>query len=151
MFMAFIVSVGILAVFLQNLGGPLAADLSRDRMLHVPIQDFFEGLITVERLNSAMDEYAREFETKPYKVGRIAIDLAKVPENQLRAWAQVVLPRLIGPTLQAFIHGTVTPTQAAVKIAPFVLVFGGPYGFDSATGPHLSQELTQKISEFAAP
>jgi len=118
-------------------------------MLHIPIQQFFEGSTTIEQLNSAIDAYARQFEAKPYKVGRITIDLAKVPEDRLRAWEQVVF-RLIGPTLRAFKDGTITPAQAAVKVAPFVLVFGGPYGFDRP-GPNHSEELTQEISEFAAP
>jgi hypothetical protein len=143
-------SVGILAALLQNSGEPLAADPNRDRMLHVPIQEFFEGLATVAQLSVALDEYARQFEAKPYKVGRIGIDLSKVPENRLNTWSEVLL-RLIGPTLRAFMDGTITPAQAAVKVAPFLLVFGGPYGFDPATGPHQSEELTREISEFAAP
>jgi hypothetical protein len=66
------------------------------------------------------------------------------------AWEEVVLLRLIRPTLRAFKDGTVTPTQAAVKLAPFLLVFGGPYGFDPP-GPYQSEELTREISELAAP
>lgn len=154
--MAFLASVGILAALLQNTGGPLSADANRDRMLHVPIQDFFEGLLSIEQLNSAMDEYAQQFEAKPYKVTRIVIDLAKGSENRLRAWEQVVLPRLIGPTRRAFKNGTITPAQAAVKVAPFLLVFGGPYGFDVRSDAahdwaQRSEELTKEISEFAAP
>ena len=148
-------SFGLLAAFLQGTGQPLIIDPARDLLLHSPIKQFFEGARTCDELDRELRKFAREFEAKPYKVGKISIDMSKMPEDLIAKYLEVVT-RIIGPTLERFTKGDISAADAAIKVAPFVLVFGGAYGFDPQPGEDptwfaRSQALTLQISAFAAP
>jgi hypothetical protein len=142
-------------VFLQTVDRPLEADPVRDRLLQKSIETFFEGAITPDQLDVQLREFARDFEAKPYKVGRSSFDISTVPEETMSKYVNVVT-KIIGPPLQRFLKGGLSATEAAIKVAPFLLVLGGAYGFDPNEKDDpiwhaRTEELTRRIGEFAAP
>ena len=144
----------ILGVLLQGAANILEPDASRDRALHVPIQEFLLGNLTDWEFEAQLREYGRQFALKPYKLSRITMDLKKVPSGHLDRYMEVML-RIIVPPLRAFLKGELTAEETAMKVAPFVIIVGS-YGFGSEGSdarPDLARldELTRKISQFAAP
>ena len=120
-----------------------ATDQSRDLALHTPVQAFLNGTITAEQLETELREYARAFEAHPYKVGVAKIDWQKLPQPRLFAFARAV-SRMTHPALDAFYKGELTASQAALKVAPFFVMWPG-YGIDPPSATALAQEQTTEL------
>lgn len=140
----------VISIAFDVSGQDLATDPSRDLALHTPIRAFLDGALTSDQLETDLREYARAFEARPYKVGGATIDLEKTPQDKLFAFARAV-SGLTHPVLAAFFKGELTASQAALKVAPFFLMWPG-YGIDPPASTPLARkqtaELLAKIGEY---
>ena len=100
------------------------ADPARDTALHATIRAFLDDVLSPAQLEAQLREYSRAFEIKPYKVGVAEIDWKKIPQERLSAFARVAA-RITAPTHQAYLKGELTATEAALKMAPFLLMWQG--------------------------
>lgn len=119
----------ILAAPVLALGQALQIDAARDRALTTSVRAFLNDTITADQLERELREFARNFEAKPYKMVPAPVAFDAVPQDRLFAFVRIV-SRVIGPAQQAFLKGEVTAQQAALKMAPFFLIWGG-YGMDA--------------------
>jgi hypothetical protein len=132
----------------------LQPDPVRDRVLHIAIQEFVDKTLSSEQLEPRIREYITQFESKPYKIGGARIEWQTVPQEWLYAFTRL-LARIVEPTQRAFVQGDLTVSEAALRLAPVFLIWGGygmdpPPNADVATRQRIS-ELMEKIAEFAAP
>ena len=126
-----------------QIGRFLATDPSRDLALHATVQAFLNSTITVDQLETDLRGYAREFEAGPYKVGAAKIDWEKVPQDRMFAFVRAA-SNITHPTIAAFFEGELTASQAALKVAPFFLMWPG-HGIDPPSATALAQEQTEEL------
>ena len=133
-------------------GQALPIDAARDRALVTPVRAFLNDTITADRLERELREFARAFETKPYKMFPAPIAFDAVAQDRLFSFVRVV-SRVIGPSQQAYMKGELTAQQAALKMAPFLLIWGG-YGMDAPPNDPVARvridELLSEIGKLAA-
>ena len=118
----------IVAVPLCAAAQETQVDPARDAALLATISAFLDDTLNPTQLESELREYSRAFEIKPYKVGIAEIDWKKIPQERLFAFARVTA-RITAPTQQAYMKGELTAGEAALKMAPFFLMWQG-YGID---------------------
>jgi hypothetical protein len=133
-------------------GQSLHIDAARDLGLQTSIRGFLDGTLSATQLETELREYAREFEARPYKVGVANIEWDKVPRERLFAFLRV-MSRLDAPVHEKYFKGELSAAQAAVQIAPFLLMWPG-YGMDPPTDDPLSrqriEDLLAKVREYSA-
>jgi hypothetical protein len=126
---------------------------TRDLALRAIIESALNATISTTQLETDFRTFARDFETRPYKIGDVGIDWEQVPQERIMALFRVIQP-IIAPAHEAFAKGEISVEQAALKIAPFVLI-GRGFGIESDDpDPRAQQraaELMSKISDYAAP
>ena len=143
----------MLAATLPASGQGFTIDPARDLALTATIRAFLDDNLTADQLERDLREYAREFEARPYNVGTANIDWEKLAQERLFAFVRV-LAAITMPVQQAFLKGELTPAQAALKMAPFFLMWSG-YGMDAPPGEQAARariyELLLEIGKFHAP
>jgi hypothetical protein len=131
----------------------LHIDAARDLGLLTSVRGFLEGALSAAQLETELREYAREFEARPYKVGVAKIEWDKVPQERLFAFMRIT-SRLNAPVHEEYFKGELSAAQAAIKIAPFLLMWPG-YGMDPPANDPLSRQRTEHllatIREYSAP
>ena len=110
--------------------------------------------LTSEQLEAELQKYTRQFEAQPYKVSASPLNLQQFPQEPIFALMKLVFAVCL-PTVVAWSQGQLTTPQAARKIAPFFLMWGG-YGLESEPGGmsftrEQARELMAEITTFAAP
>lgn len=127
-------------------------DRARDSGLHAIVRGFLDGTVPANQLDIDLREYARAFEANPYKVDTANIDWEKVPQERMFAFVRAA-SRITQPSLEAFFKGELSASQAALKIAPFFLMWPG-YGMDPPGTDLVSRqrtdELLARIREYTA-
>src|SRR5262245_9616685 len=126
-------------------GQVLSIDSARDLALQHTIQAFFDDKLTANELDAELRNYIQEFEAKPYKVRPLKIDWEKVPLERVLAFVKIY-SRITGPPITAFLRGELSAAQAAVKIAPFFLIWPG-HGMDPPGADSLSRQRTDELLE----
>jgi hypothetical protein len=121
----------------------LEADPARDRPFHNAIRAFLDGAMPLEQFEAELRDYARGFETAPYKVDVAKIDWGKVPQDRMVAVARA-MSRITNPVLEAYFKGEVSASEAAKKTAPFFLVWPG-YGMDPPAADSISRQRTDDL------
>ena len=106
------------------IGQTLHPDAGRDRVLETVLRAFIDETISEEQLDRDLREYARAFEARPYKVRPAPIEWEKVPQERLFAFMRAIA-RIMAPDQRALLNGELTVSQAALKMAPFVLISMG--------------------------
>lgn len=146
-----IMVITLLFIPFSATGQMLAIDPARDLALQNTVQAFLEDKLTTNQLEAELRNYIQQFEAKPYKVRSMNIDWQKVPQERMFAFAKVSV-RITEPPTAAFFRGELTAAQAAVKIAPFFLMWPG-YGLDPPNADSRSRQRTDdllgKIGAFA--
>jgi hypothetical protein len=99
--------------------------------------------LTANQLETDLRSYAREFEARPYKVGTAKVDWEKVPQDRMFAFAKAVSDITHSP-VAAFFKGELTASQAALKVAPFFLMWPG-YDMDPPSPTPLAQKQTEEL------
>jgi hypothetical protein len=140
-----IVAVTLLFTSFSAMGQMLAIDPARDLALQNTVQAFLDDKLTTNQLEAELRDYIQQFEAKPYKVRSMNIDWQKVPQERMFALAKVSFRITQLPTA-AFFKGELTAAQAAVKIAPFFLMWRG-YGLDPENADSLSRRRTDQLLE----
>jgi hypothetical protein len=149
----------ILVALILIVGAPCYAvaqtiqiDRVRDLALHAIVRGFLDGTVPADQLDIDLREYARAFEANPYKVETANIDWEKVPQERMFAFVRAT-SLITQPSLEAFFKGELSASQAALKIAPFFLMWPG-YGIDPPGTDLVSQQRTDevlaRIHEYAA-
>jgi len=133
----------LIAIAVDASGQILMPDPSRDLALHTTVLAFLNSTLTAAQLETDLRSYAREFEARPYKVGDPHIDWSKLPQDVLFAFARVVAT-ITHPAIAAFFKGELTAGQAALKVAPFFLIWPG-YGIDPPSPTPLAQKQTEEL------
>jgi hypothetical protein len=132
-------------------GQILSIDPKRDLALQDTVQAFLDDKLTANQLEAELRRYIQQFETRPYRVRSLKIDWLKVPQERMFAFSKVS-GRITGPPTAAFFRGELSAAQAALKIAPFFLIWPG-YGMDPPNTDSQSRqrtdELLEKIGAFA--
>ncbi len=127
-------------------------DRARDFALHAIVRGFLDGTLPANQLDIDLAEYAHAFEADPYKVGTANIDWIKVPQEQIFAFMRGT-SRITQPALEAFFKGELSASHAALKIAPFFLMWPG-FGIDPPGTDLVSRqrtdELLARIREYSA-
>ncbi len=134
----------------RTAGQALEADPARDLALHATVRAFLDNTISASQLDTDLREYARAFEARPYKVRPAPIDWKSVPQERTFAFMRATA-RITAPAQQAFFKGELTAQQAALKMAPFLLIFAG-YGIDPPPDDPLARpridELLAEIRKY---
>jgi hypothetical protein len=143
----------IIAMPCHAVGQTVHIDPARDLALHTTIRGFLDGALPEGQLETELRDFARAFEAHPYKMGTAKIDWEKVPQERLFALVRVT-DRITSPAQQAFVKGELTPIQAALKMAPFFLIWPG-HGMDTPPDDPIlrrrTDELLADIHKFSAP
>jgi hypothetical protein len=126
-------------------GQVLSMDPTRDLALQDTVQAFLDDKLTANQLEAELRSYLEQFEMKSYKVRTMKIDWQKAPQERMVAFAKVSA-RITGPFTAAFFRGELSAAQAALKIAPFFLIWPG-YGLDPPGPDSLSWQRTQELLE----
>ena len=127
-------------------GQELQIDRARDLALHATVRAFLDNTISASQLDADLREYARVFEARPYRVRPAPIEWEKIPQERTFAFMRATA-RITGPAQQAFLKGELTAEQAALKMAPFFLIFVG-YGIDPPPDdPHARLRIDELLME----
>jgi hypothetical protein len=110
---------------------------------HHPSQAFLDDKLTTNQLELELRRYMQQFETKPYRVRTLKIDWEAVPRERTFAFAKVSA-RITGPPAAAFFRGELSAAQAALKIAPFLLIWPG-HGIEPTNTDSLSRQRTDEL------
>ena len=141
----FVMMLTLLSTPFSATGQVLSIDHTRDLALQNTVQTFLDERLTANQLEAELRSYIEQFETRPYKVRTLKIDWQKVPQERMFAFAKVSARITATPT-EAFFRGELSAAQAAVKIAPFFLIWPA-YGMDPPSADSLSRQLTDELLE----
>jgi hypothetical protein len=114
------------------------------------IRDFLDGKQTPEELRDGLCGYALRPDIGLHAFTSVNIDWQQLPQERLFAYFEVT-SKIIGPTLESFFAGQLSVDDAAVQVAPFLLL-GGGFGFEPPPDVdpkwhERSEALTEKVAK----